>query len=155
MSYYIIHMPYMYIPFCYYYCQYCWCWAKPKGILGREGWPREVSKPSPSRKTPLSKYIAPTAQRRLLHIIRLFCMKTLLKRVKKMLKILYCLIIKEILEKHTWQTKVNTAQKAKFSIKNFFGKFNQINRKLRIWSFLLKKCLMENFIFVQCELIDL
>ena len=40
-----------------------------------------------------------------------------------------------------------TAQKVKFSIKYFFSKFNQIRRKLRIWSQLQKKSLMENFIF--------
>ena len=40
-----------------------------------------------------------------------------------------------------------TAQKMKFSVKDFFSKFDQIRRKLRIWSHLLKKSLMENFIF--------
>ena len=35
----------------------------------------------------------------------------------------------------------------KFSIKDFFSKYYQIRRKLRIWSHLLKKSLMENFIF--------
>ena len=35
----------------------------------------------------------------------------------------------------------------KFSIKDFFSKCNQIRRFLRIWSHLLKKCLMENFFF--------
>ena len=35
----------------------------------------------------------------------------------------------------------------KVSIKDFFGKCNQISWKLRIWSQLLKKPLMENFIF--------
>ena len=35
----------------------------------------------------------------------------------------------------------------KFSIKDFFGKCEQIHRKLRVWSHLLKKSLMENFIF--------
>ena len=35
----------------------------------------------------------------------------------------------------------------KFSIKNFFSKCDQIRKKLRIWSLLLKKSLMENFIF--------
>ena len=39
------------------------------------------------------------------------------------------------------------AQKMKFSIKDFFKKCDQIRRKLRIWSHLLKKTLMENFIF--------
>ena len=41
----------------------------------------------------------------------------------------------------------NTAQKMKFSIKDFFSKYDQIRRKLRIWSHLLKKSLMKNFIF--------
>ena len=40
-----------------------------------------------------------------------------------------------------------TAQKMKFSIKDFFRKCDQIRRKLRIWSHLLKKSSMENFIF--------
>ena len=40
-----------------------------------------------------------------------------------------------------------TAQKMKFSIKDFFNKCDQILRKLRIWSHLLKKSLMENFVF--------
>ena len=35
----------------------------------------------------------------------------------------------------------------KFLIKDFFSKYDQIRRKLRIWSHLLKKSLMENFIF--------
>ena len=34
-----------------------------------------------------------------------------------------------------------------FSIKDFFSKYEQIRRKLRIWSHLLKKSLMENIIF--------
>ena len=46
-----------------------------------------------------------------------------------------------------------TAQKMKFSIKDFFSKCDQIRRKLRIWSHLLKKSLMENFIF--CEVLPL
>ena len=40
-----------------------------------------------------------------------------------------------------------TAHITKFSIKDFFSKHDQIRRKLRIWSHLLKKPLMENFIF--------
>ena len=44
----------------------------------------------------------------------------------------------------SWQI---TIQKMKFSIKDFSSKCNQIRRKLRIWSYLLKKSLMENFIF--------
>ena len=38
------------------------------------------------------------------------------------------------------------ARKMKFSIKDFFGKCYQIRSILRIW-YLLKKSLMENFIF--------
>ena len=34
-----------------------------------------------------------------------------------------------------------------FFIKGFFSKCEQIRRKLRIWSHLLKKSLLENFIF--------
>ena len=41
-----------------------------------------------------------------------------------------------------------TAQKMKFfSIKDFFSTFDQVRSFLRIWSHLLKKSLMENFIF--------
>ena len=43
--------------------------------------------------------------------------------------------------------KINTAQKMTFSIKDFFSKCDQIRRNLRIWSHLLKKSFMENFIF--------
>ena len=35
--------------------------------------------------------------------------------------------------------KRHTAQKVKFSIKDFFSKYDQIRRKLRIWSLLPKK----------------
>ena len=40
-----------------------------------------------------------------------------------------------------------TAQKMKFSITDFFSKCDQIRSFLRIWSHLLKKSVMENFIF--------
>ena len=40
-----------------------------------------------------------------------------------------------------------TAQKMKFSIKDFFSKCDQIRSFLRIWSNLLKKSSLENFIF--------
>ena len=49
-------------------------------------------------------------------------------------------------------TKLYTAKKIKFSIKDFFSKFSQIRSFLRIWSHLLKKSLMENLNFVQCKL---
>ena len=48
-----------------------------------------------------------------------------------------------------------TAQKIKFSIKDFFSKCVQIRIKLRIWSHLLKKSLMESFIFCAVRLPDL
>ena len=35
----------------------------------------------------------------------------------------------------------------KFSIKDFFSKYDHIRKKLWIWSHLLKYALMENFIF--------
>ena len=40
-----------------------------------------------------------------------------------------------------------TGQKMKSAIKDFFSKCDQIRSFLRIWSHLLKKSLMENFIF--------
>ena len=45
------------------------------------------------------------------------------------------------------RTVTNTAQKLKFSMKDFFSKCDQIRKKLRILLNLLKKSLMENFIF--------
>ena len=50
---------------------------------------------------------------------------------------------------------MTTVQKMKFSIKDFFIKCDQIRRKLRIWSHLLKKSLMGNFIFCEVDLICL
>ena len=38
-------------------------------------------------------------------------------------------------------------KKMKFSVKDFFSKSDQIRRKLRIWSHLLKKSLVKNFNF--------
>ena len=49
---------------------------------------------------------------------------------------------------HAFLIRFMTAQKMKFPINDFFSKCDQIRRKLRIWSHLLKKSLMENF--VQC-----
>ena len=42
-----------------------------------------------------------------------------------------------------------TAQKMKFSVKNFFRMCDQIRRKLWIWSHLLKKLLWKTSFFVQ------
>ena len=41
-----------------------------------------------------------------------------------------------------------TAHKMKFSNKDFFSKCDQIRKKLQIWSHLLKKSLMEDFMFL-------
>ena len=41
----------------------------------------------------------------------------------------------------------DTAQKMKFSIKNYFSKCDPIHSFLRIWSYLLKKSSMENLTF--------
>ena len=49
----------------------------------------------------------------------------------------------------------NTAQKMKFSIKDFFSKCDQIRSFLRIWSHLLKESLIENFIFYVAEMVKL
>ena len=40
-----------------------------------------------------------------------------------------------------------TAQKMEFSIRDFFSKCDQIRSFLRIWSHVLMKSLMENFVF--------
>ena len=45
----------------------------------------------------------------------------------------------------------DTAQKMKFCIDDFFSKCDQIHNFFRIWSNLLTKSLMENFIFVKLE----
>ena len=42
---------------------------------------------------------------------------------------------------------LGTTQKMKFSIKDLFSKCDQIRSFLRIWSYLLKKSVMENCIF--------
>ena len=49
------------------------------------------------------------------------------------------------------ETVLEDAQNIKFSIKDFFSKCDQIRRKLRIWSYLLKKSSMENFFFCAVE----
>ena len=48
---------------------------------------------------------------------------------------------------HNLYAKNYTAQKMKFSIKDFFSKCDQIRSFLPIWSHLLKKSLIENFFF--------
>ena len=60
-----------------------------------------------------------------------------------------------LLQKLSAFTGLYTAQKMKFYIKNFFSKCDQTRRKLRIWSYLLKKSLMKNFIFCAVTIIFL
>ena len=57
------------------------------------------------------------------------------------------------IQNHVKHLIFNTAQKMKFSIKDFFSKCDQIRRFLRIWSHLLEKSLIESFIFyvVKCQ----
>ena len=43
----------------------------------------------------------------------------------------------------------------KFSIEDFFNKCDQICKKLRVWSHLLEKSLIENFIFLYSKNLDL
>ena len=43
----------------------------------------------------------------------------------------------------------------KFSMEDFFSKCDQNRRKLRIWSHLLKKFFLENFIFLSSDASDI
>ena len=52
-----------------------------------------------------------------------------------------------IITRNASRSDIITAQKMKFSIKDFFSECDQIRRSLRIWSHLMKKFLMESFIF--------
>ena len=46
-----------------------------------------------------------------------------------------------------WKMKLDTQdKKMKFSVGDFWSKCDQVRGKLRIWSYLLKKFLMENFV---------
>ena len=62
------------------------------------------------------------------------------------LKFLYCMDCLIVVHKYWKNTGANTAQKMKFFIKDFFGKCDQIHSLLRIWTYLLKKSIMKNFI---------
>ena len=50
--------------------------------------------------------------------------------------------------------KLYTAQKMKFSIKDFSSKYDQMRSFLRTWSHLLEKYLMENFIFCAVQFVQ-
>ena len=47
----------------------------------------------------------------------------------------------------SFKIHIHTAQKMRFSIKDFCSKCDEIRSFLQIWSHLLEKSLMENFIF--------
>ena len=51
---------------------------------------------------------------------------------------------------NSFKLTINNVQKMKFYIEDFLSKCDQIRRKLRIWSHLLKKSLMETSFFVKC-----
>ena len=55
--------------------------------------------------------------------------------------------------KMEWFQKKNPAQKMKFSTKDFISKCDQIRSFLRIWSHLLNKSFVQNFIFSAVELL--
>ena len=63
------------------------------------------------------------------------------------IQIFYQVIRRKLISCQPKNVTINTAQKMKFCNKDFFSKCDQIRRKLRIGSHLLKKSLKENFIF--------
>ena len=68
--------------------------------------------------------------------------------------IFYFFFLQELSWYVKWHRHITTAQKLKFSIKDFFSKCNKIRSFLWIWSHLLKKSLMENFIFWALNFLD-
>ena len=84
-----------------------------------------------------------------------FCLE--INRLKKIMPVLVTLLALLFTSAkfkwvHFWVVKrklttTSTLQKMKLSIKDFFSKCEQIRTFLRIWSHLLKKSLMESFIF--------
>ena len=63
----------------------------------------------------------------------------LLRKILQFYLIFWCRNFAEMQSFHSTKNEV--------SIKHFFSKCDQIRSFLRIWSYLLKKSLMENFIF--------
>ena len=75
---------------------------------------------------------------------------------EKRLQVDICIIRKMTKKQEVKQiTWCDTAQKIKFSFKDFFSKCNQIRRNLQIWSHLLKKSLKENIPFLCSMIADL
>ena len=60
----------------------------------------------------------------------------------------YIAVLIKYASRHSSYKVIHAAQKMKFFIKDFLSKYDQTRRKLRIRSHLLKKSLMENFIFL-------
>ena len=69
-------------------------------------------------------------------------------RLKEIWTYHYRVLVTQMSNSTNSNNKNYTAQKMKFSIKDFFSKCDQIHKFLRIWSHLLKKSLIENFIFL-------
>ena len=83
-----------------------------------------------------------------------FCKKVVLKNFAKFTGKYLCrsLFFNKLINfmKKWLRYKCFSLQKIKFSVKDFFSKCDQIYSFLGIWSHLMKKFLLENFIF--CEL---
>ena len=63
--------------------------------------------------------------------------------------------INKLITISSWQNQDNLHKKMKFSMKDFSSKCDQIHRKHVIWTHLLEKSLMENFIFcavIRCHI---
>ena len=76
-----------------------------------------------------------------------FCFKLVQYFSKQLHILIYLSIIMKFINTPFWHMTYLgfTAQKMKFSTKDFFTECDQIRRFLRIWSHLLEKSLMENF----------
>ena len=68
-----------------------------------------------------------------------------------------CSVVMLLQRHHQLKSKgdkfTHTAQKVRFSIKDFFSQCDQIHSFIRIWSQLLKKSLIENFTFCAFEIL--
>ena len=71
-----------------------------------------------------------------------------IKKLKPPWHLLIPTLVPELFFDFIISVTITTEQKLKFSIKDFFSKFDQIRSFLRIWSHLPKKSLMGNFIFL-------
>ena len=83
------------------------------------------------------------------HLVQAFLLLTLNMKLTAgfILQIIHHALLQGLFEKYLPLNPFLITQKMKFSIKDFFSKCGQISCFLRILSNLLKKSLMENFIF--------